>query len=192
MWRFFKLTNFKFFATPLRDIPIGCKDAVLPQCPLKSDTVICLTYEQNTKKPYKDKLCFFRALALHFHAKERLEEETWKLFTLFLINSTNPDHSKFQGVCMDDISSLEGIEGIKFLIYDIDFLTAKWLGNLHDEASKSKRSVFSWYDIIVMFVMWTKSMYSSRFSAVHLTIHFSKRLETWSVTWLAAVNEWRI
>ena len=30
-WRFFKLTNLTIFAALLRDIPMGCKDAVLPE-----------------------------------------------------------------------------------------------------------------------------------------------------------------
>ena len=90
-WRFFKLTNLTMFAALLRDIPMGCMDAILPESLLKNHTVKCLTYEQNTKKPYKDNLCLFRALALHLHGNERLKEETSKLFNPFLINSTNPD-----------------------------------------------------------------------------------------------------
>ena len=104
-WRFFKLTNLTIFAALHRDIPMGCKDAVLRESLLKNHTVNCLTCEQNTKKPYKNNLCLFRALALHLHGNDRLEEETSKLFNLFLVNSTNPDPSKFQGVCMDDIPS---------------------------------------------------------------------------------------
>ena len=119
-WRFFKLTNLTIFAALMRDIPMGCKDAVLPESLLKNHTFICLTYEQNTKKPYKDNLCLFRALALHLHGNEGLEEETSKLFNLFLVNSTNPDPSKFQGVCMDDILSVEDIVGINIFIYDIE------------------------------------------------------------------------
>ena len=86
--RFFKLTNLTIFASLLRDIPMGCNDAVLPQSLLKNHTVNCLTYEQNAKEPYKDILCLSRALALHLHGNERLEEETSKLFNLFLVNST--------------------------------------------------------------------------------------------------------
>ena len=56
-WRSFILTNLTIFAALLRDIPMGCKDAVLPVSLLKNHTVNCLTYEQNTKKPYKDNLC---------------------------------------------------------------------------------------------------------------------------------------
>ena len=119
-WRFLKLTNLTIFVALLRDIPMGCKDAVLPESLLKNHTVSCLTYEQNTKKPYKDNLCLFRELALHLHGNERLEEETSKLFNLLLVNSTNPDPSKFQGVCMDDITSVEDIVGINIFIYDID------------------------------------------------------------------------
>ena len=92
---------------------MGCKDAVLPESLLRDPSINCLIYEQNTKKTYKDNLCLFRAPALHLHGNERPEEETSKLFNLFLINSTNPDPSNFQGVCRDDIPSVEHIVGIR-------------------------------------------------------------------------------
>ena len=129
-WRFFKLTNLTIFDALLRDIPMGCKDAVLPESLLKNHTVNCLTYEQNTKKPYKDNFCLFRALALHLHVNERLEEETSKLFNLFLVNSTNPVPSKFEGVCMDDIPSVEDIVGINFFIYDMELIDGAMVGEL--------------------------------------------------------------
>ena len=130
-WRFLKLTNLTIFAALLRDIPMGCKDAVLPESLLKNHTVNCLTYKQNTKKPYRDNLCLFRALVLHLHRNEgRLEEETSKLFDLFLANSTNPDPSMFQGVCMDDIPSVEDIAGINNFINDIDFIDGAMVGEL--------------------------------------------------------------
>ena len=44
-WRFFKKTKLTFFAALLRDIPMGCKDAVLPESLLKNHTVNCLAYE---------------------------------------------------------------------------------------------------------------------------------------------------
>ena len=128
--RFFKLTNPTIISALLRDIPMGCKDAVLPESLLRNPSVNCLTYEQNTKKTYKDNLCLFRALALHLHGKERLEEETSKLFNLFFIHSTNPDPSKFHGVCMDDIPSVEDIVGINIFIYDIDLIDGAMVGEL--------------------------------------------------------------
>ena len=127
-WRFFKLTNLTIFAALLRDIPMGCKDAVLLESLLKNHTVNCLTFDKNTRKPYNDNLCLFRALALHLHGNERLEEETPKLFNLFLVKSTNLDPSKFQGVCMDDIPSVEDIVGINIFIYDIDLIDGAMVG----------------------------------------------------------------
>ena len=82
------------------------------------------------RKTYKDNLCLFRALAFHLHGNERLEEETSKLFNLFLVNSTNPDPSKIQGVCMDDIPSVEDIVGINIFIYDIDLIDGAMVGEL--------------------------------------------------------------
>ena len=47
-WKFYKLTNLTVFAALLKDIPIGCRDAVLPDPLLKNHTVNCSTFEQNT------------------------------------------------------------------------------------------------------------------------------------------------
>ena len=129
-WRFFKLTNLTIFAALLRDIPMACKDAVLPESLLKNHTVNCLTYEQNTKTPYKDYLCLFRALALHLHGNERLEEETSNLFNFFLINITNLDPSKLQGLCMDDIPTVEDVVDINIFTYDIDLFDGAMVGEL--------------------------------------------------------------
>ena len=63
---------------------MGCKIAVLPEPLLKNHTINCLTYEENTRQPYNDNLCLFRALALHLHGTQQLEEETPKLFGLLI------------------------------------------------------------------------------------------------------------
>ena len=55
-WRFFKLTNSTIFAALLRDIPMGCKDVVLPESRLRIPSINCLTYEQNTKKIQRQSL----------------------------------------------------------------------------------------------------------------------------------------
>ena len=135
-WRFFKLTNLTIFTALLRDIPIGCKDAILSESLLRNPSVKCLTYEQTTKNTYKDNLCLFRALALHLHGNEGLEEETSKLFNLFLINSTSPDPSKFQEVCTDDIPSVEDIVGINVFIYDNDLIDGAMVGELAQRSIK--------------------------------------------------------
>ena len=83
-WRFYKLTNLTVFAALLKEFPMGCKNAVLPEPLLKNHSINGLTYEENTRQPYSDNLCLFRALALHLHGTQRLEEETSKLFNLFI------------------------------------------------------------------------------------------------------------
>ena len=58
-WRFFKLTNLTIFAALLRDIAMGCKDAILPESLLRNPTVIYLTYEQNTEKKHTKTIFVF-------------------------------------------------------------------------------------------------------------------------------------
>ena len=127
---------------------MGCKDAVLLESLLINPSVNCLTYEQNAKKTYQDNLCLFRALALHLHGNEgRLEKETSNIFNLFYVNSTNPDPSKFQGVCMDDIPSVKDIMGIIIFKYDIDFIDAAVVGELARRSLKK-------YEKIVQLILY--------------------------------------
>ena len=86
--------------------------------------------KKNTREPYNDNLCLFRAVALHLFGNERSEEETPKLFNLFLINSTSSVPSKFQGVCMDGIPTVEDIVRINIFIYDIDLIDGAMVGEL--------------------------------------------------------------
>ena len=74
-WRLYKLTNLTVFAALLKDVPMGCKNAVLPKPPLKNHTINCLMYDENTTQPYNDNLCLFRALALHLHGNQRLKKK---------------------------------------------------------------------------------------------------------------------
>ena len=100
---FFKITSLTSFAPLLKNVAMGCKDAVLPEQLLKNHNVNCLTFERNTSQPYNDKLCLFGAIALHLHGNEKLEEENSKTFYLFFNNSEEKDPSKFQGVHLTDI-----------------------------------------------------------------------------------------
>ena len=68
-WRFNELTNLTVFAALLKDVPMGCKNAVLSEPLLRNSTINCLTYEENTRQPYNDNLCLFRAVALFFARK---------------------------------------------------------------------------------------------------------------------------
>ena len=105
--KFYKLTSLTVFAALLKDVPMGCKDSVVPELLPKNQIVNCLNFEKNTRKPYNDNLCFFRAVALHLFGNDRLEEETSRVFNLFLNNCGEADPSKFQGVHMTDIQKME-------------------------------------------------------------------------------------
>ena len=128
-WKIYKLTTLTFFASLLKDVPMGCKDTVLPEPLLKHHNVNCLTFEKSTSQPYNDNLCLFRALALHFHGNEKLEEVTSKIFNLFLNNSGEGDPSKFQGVHMTDIPKVEEMLHLN-TFWDNDFVDGELIGGL--------------------------------------------------------------
>ena len=121
-WKFYKHTNLTSFASLIKDVPMGCKDTVLPESLLRNCNVNCLTFGRNTRQPYNDNLSLFRALALHLHGNEKLEEETSKVFNLFLNNSGEGDPSKFPGVHMTDIPKVEKMLHLNIFLYDIDLL----------------------------------------------------------------------
>ena len=109
---------------------MGCKDSVLPEPLLKNQNVNCLTFERNTSQPYNHNPCLFRAVALHLFGNERLEEETSKIFILFLNNCGETDPSTFQGVHMTDIPKVEEILQLNIFLYDIDFVDGELIGEL--------------------------------------------------------------
>ena len=109
---------------------MGCRDTNLPELLLKNHKVNCLAFERNTSQPYIDNLCLFRALAPHLHGKEKLEEETSKIFELFPNNSGEGDPSKFQGVHMTDIPKVEEMLHLNKFLYDIDFVDGELIGEL--------------------------------------------------------------
>ena len=129
-WRFYKLTNLTVFAALLKDVPMGCKNAVLPKPLLKNHTINCLTYEEITRQPHNDNLCLFRALALHLHGTQRLEEETSKLFNLFIKKMDGLSADQFQGVDMNDIPIVEDQLTLNILLCDIDIVDGNIVGEI--------------------------------------------------------------
>ena len=77
---------------------MGSKDAILPETLLRKGTINGLTNEENTRQAYNENLCLFRALALHLHGTQRLEEETSKLFNLIINEMDGVSPNQFQGV----------------------------------------------------------------------------------------------
>ena len=83
-WRFKLITNVTIFAALLKNVPMGCPDSVIPEPLVRNNLANFLVPDQNTKQPYNDNLCLFRALAVHLHGTTSLETSTSKIFIEFL------------------------------------------------------------------------------------------------------------
>ena len=129
-WRFYKLANLTVFSAFLKDVPIGCRDAVLHEPLLRTSTIKCLTFEENTRQPYNDNPCLLRALALHLHENQRLGEETPKIFNLFINRMDGLSADQFQGVHMNDIPTVEYLLTLNILLFDIDVVDGNIVGEL--------------------------------------------------------------
>ena len=129
-WRFYELTNLTVFASLLKEDPMGCKNAVLPESLLTNRTINCLTFEESTRQPYNHNLCLFRALALHLHGTQRLEEETSNLFNLFLNKMDGLSTNQFQGVHMNNIPTVEDLVTLNNVLYDIGIRDVNIVGEL--------------------------------------------------------------
>ena len=129
-WRLYKLTNLNVFAALLKDVPMVFKNAVTTEPLLRNRTINCLTYEENTRQPYNDNLCLFRALGVHLHGTQRLEEETSKLFNLFINKMDGLSPSHFQGVHMNEFPTVEYLLTLNVLLYDIDIVDGNIVGEL--------------------------------------------------------------
>ena len=159
---------------------MGCKDTVLPEPLLRNCIVNCLTFERNTSQPYNDNLCLFRAVALHLFGKERLEEETSKIFNLFLNNCGEGDPSKFQGVHMTDTQKVEEMLQLKIFLYGIDLVDGGLIGELARKSiQKIEKSVKQLrHNNHICYISDMNSLFKSFRCSTCDTIF--QRLEIWS------------
>ena len=176
-WKFYKLTNLTVFAALLKDVPMGCKHTVLPEPLLRNCIVSCPTFERNTTQPSDDNLCLFRALALYLHGNEELEEETSKIFNLFLNNCGEADASKFQGVHMTDIPKAEEKLQLNIFLYDIDFVDGELIGVL------ARRSIEKYKKIIKLLRYNNDICYVSDMNSFFKSFRFSTCDTFFSKTW---------
>ena len=163
---------------------MGCKDTVLPEQVLRNCNVNCLTFERNTRQPYNDNLCLFRALALHLHGNEKLEEETSKIFNLFLNNCGQGD-AKYQGVHMTDIPKAEDLLQLNIFLYDFDFLDGELIVELCRRSIQKYEKSFKLlrYNNHICYVKNTNALFKS-FRCTTCGTLFSKtgNLEPYLVT----------
>ena len=129
-WRFYKLTNLTVFAALLKDVPLGCKNSVLPEPLLKNCTINCRTFEENTKQSYNENLCRFQALALHLHGNQRLEGETSKIFNSFINKMGRLSSNEFEVVHMNNFPIVEDLLTLNIVLYDVDIVDENNIGEL--------------------------------------------------------------
>ena len=81
---------------------------------------------KRTQKPNNENLCLFRAL--HLNGNQKLEKQTTKVFNLFITrkNGLNPD--QLQGVHMKDIPVVVDLVSLNILLYNVDTVDAKMIG----------------------------------------------------------------
>ena len=94
--------NLPLIAVLFNDVPMDCMDAVLPDHLLKVQTIICLTFQENTRQPYNNNLCLLRALVPHLHGSQRLEEENSKICTFSINRMDGLGPNQFKGVRMNN------------------------------------------------------------------------------------------
>ena len=68
----------------------------------------------------------------HLHGTQRLEEETSKLFSLFINKMNGLSADQFQGVHMNDIPIVEGLLTLNILLFDIHIVD----GNIVEELAR--------------------------------------------------------
>ena len=121
-WMFYKLTDLTVFAAILKEVPMGYRNATLTEPVLKNHTINCVMFQENTRQPYKDNLCLVRALALHLLGTQRLEGKISKLFNLSINKMDGLSPSQFQGVHMNDITTVEDLLTLNIVLHDIDIV----------------------------------------------------------------------
>ena len=86
-WRFALTTKLTIFCCALlKNIPMGCIDAVLPEQLLRRSDVNYLV-SNGYGETYKDYLCLFRAIAVHLYGTSEMETNAANLFSAFLHES---------------------------------------------------------------------------------------------------------
>ena len=185
-WRFYKLTKLK---AKLKEFNVGCKDTVVPDPILKNHSVKSLIYEEDTRKPYNDNICFLRGLALHSFEIERLQEETSKLLGIFMEETCRIENANFRGVCMDDIAAVEDSVQADIFLYVIHVVDGSMVGELE------KRSVGKNFKAVRLLRYNTRICHVSNINALFKAYfcpscdHFLIKLVIWSNIWLLAKKE---
>ncbi len=109
------VTNVTFYVNKL-DFPIGA-GIFLPQYVKKNRAIRSLSSDLDTGKPYKDKLCIFRCIALHRGCSpNHLERDTKYYYEKY--RSAVP-HSHFSGIYLEDLHILEKLFEMNIQVFSL-------------------------------------------------------------------------
>ena len=110
-WVVMDITNATFYVIKLRDHPIG-RSTRLPKYVFENPAIVSLDCSKKTGLPYKDKLSFFRCLALHrgCHPKN-LERDTHYFYEQY------SDDEEFDGVTLEELPELEKLFELNIYVY---------------------------------------------------------------------------
>ena len=109
------ITNATFYVTKLvlRDHPIG-RSVRLPKYMLENPAIVSLDCSKKTELPYKDKLCFFRCLALHRGCHpHNLERDAKHFYEKY----SDAYGEEFDGVTLEELPDLEKMFELNIYVY---------------------------------------------------------------------------
>ena len=110
-WVVMDITNTTFYVTKLRYHLIG-RSVRLPKYVLENRAIVSLDCSKKTGLSYKDKLCFFRCLALHRGCHpHNLERDTKHFYEQY------SDGEEFDGVTLEKLPDLEKMFELNIYVY---------------------------------------------------------------------------
>ncbi len=116
-WTVAAVTNVTFYINKLA-YQIGAGEVRLPEFIHNNKAIIKLTRNRNNGRPYKDKLCFFRCLALHNGASQiNLERDTKYYYEKYL--EAYPNGGNFAGIVLEELPNLERLFGLNIQVYSL-------------------------------------------------------------------------
>ena len=115
-YTFVKATNVTFYVTHQHGIAIGAPTE-LPEFLLRNKGIISLIKSNKTGKPYNDKRCFFRSLALFRGAQLRALEKEAKGLLKQYCDNMSIEVSDFDGISLDQLEDASKIFDIGVNVY---------------------------------------------------------------------------
>ena len=124
------LTDSTMFVVLVKTLSMQNSDVVLPDSLLKNRTVNCLTFEENTRQPYTNKLCFVRDVAFQLPGNHKLKEETSQLFTLLISTVEGCKPNQFKSVQMNVLPNAKNFQRLNIRLHKVDLSYRKVIGGV--------------------------------------------------------------